>query len=110
MNRLFAAISVLLCWAIMGPGVVKAQSPEKMISYWELNEDNSGASGSFADTLGNNDAICSSNCPIINSQGVVNNSQIFNGINTGIDAPANTMFDFVPDILAYRNYRYLNAF
>ena len=94
MNRLLAAVSVLFCWAIIDTGTVKAQCPEKMISYWELNEDNPVAPGDFVDTIGTNDAICSSNCPDISSQGVVNNSQIFNGINTGIDAPANTAFDF----------------
>ena len=94
MNRLLAAVSVLFCWAIIDTGTVKAQCPEKMISYWELNEDNPVTPGDFVDTIGTNDAICSSSCPIISSQGVVNNSQIFNGINTGIDVPAKTMFDF----------------
>lgn len=94
MYRFLAIVSVFLCWAIMGTGAVNALCPEKMISYWELNEDNSGASGSFFDTFGNNDAICSNGCPIISDQGVVGNSQIFNGYNTGINAPAGNIYNF----------------
>ncbi len=96
MNRLLAAFSVLLCWAVIDIGTAKALYPEKMVSYWELNEDPTRQDfKGYLDKTGNaNTGKCSNNCPIISSQGVVDSSQIFNGINTGIDAPANTIYDF----------------
>ena len=65
MNRLFAAVSVLLCWAIIDIGTAKALCPEKMVSYWELNEDATRQDfGGYLDETGNaNTAICSNNCP-----------------------------------------------
>ncbi len=96
MNRLFAAVSVLLCWTIIDIGTAKALCPEKMISYWKLDEDaiSQDFEGYLDETEYANAAICSNNCPVISGQGVDSNSQKFNGINTGIDAPANKMFDF----------------
>lgn len=72
-----------------------ASSPDEMISYWKLEED-----ATSQDFVGYSDssnltnlAACSGSCPSINT-GVVNNSQVFNGTNTGIDVPANVLYDF----------------
>ncbi|MFC1876546.1 LamG-like jellyroll fold domain-containing protein [Thermodesulfobacteriota bacterium] len=93
MNRLFAAVSVLLCWAIIDTGDVKALCPEKMITYWNLNENNPGTTGYLDEVGGNKETICTV-CPGYTTQGIIDQAQVFNGGAVDITVPKNTIFDW----------------
>ncbi len=53
-----------------------------------------GFAGYLDETKSVNNGLCLDSCPTITSVGMVNNGQIFNGSDTGIDVSANAIFDF----------------
>ena len=58
--------------------------PQGMTSYWKLNEN---ISGSYEDYYNGNDGTCIGLCPTPTAGGKVGWAQVFDGDNTGIDAP-----------------------
>ena len=70
-----------------GPGC-----PQNMIGYWKLNE---LSSGSYEDSVCNNDGICPGTCPSPLSDGKINGGQSFQrSLQTGIDIPVNDSFNW----------------
>jgi len=67
-----------------------------MIGYWKMEADaaNQSFAGYLDETTNANHGLCAASCPTVTSSGIVENGQVFNGFNTGIDIGANTIYDF----------------
>jgi hypothetical protein len=67
--------------------------PESMISHWKFDED---GTTTFEDSLGTHDGTCSGQCPDA-VVGLIEGGQRFDGSTTGINVPANSVFDWAAD-------------
>ena len=76
----------------VGNNVALFIPPAGTISYWRLDEPVAG--GPYLDSVAVNDGISIGPPDPIPVVGKVNNGQQFNGVNTGIDVPADPSFDF----------------
>ena len=82
-------------------GLAFADPPAGTISYWKLDED--PAPAAYTDSVGSNDgdpAAAPAPAPgrvPIPTLAVPNTAQLFDGINDGIDVPADTSFDLAAD-------------
>ena len=62
-----------------------------MVGYWKLDE---LVSGDYEDSASDNNGVCAGVCPVPNVNGRVDGMQVFDGSTTGIDIPADAIFNW----------------
>jgi hypothetical protein len=85
-------VTVLLNGFMLPHAAYAGPCPEDAISYWRLNESNTGV---YGDVVNAANGVCSTDCPS-NISGVNLNAKRFNGTSAGIQISANSSFDWQP--------------
>lgn len=93
---MFAVIGAGLILATFSASPLMAQCPTGLDAYWQMEEDSTGQpfSGYLNEVGDGNIGLCSGSCPTLDTMGMVNSGQRFNGSDAGIAVAASTIFDF----------------